>query len=109
MFMEVWMQWVPCKVNLTLLGFIYFACDLLRSYFHEPQKNEIYFLLFTFLVYLLKKPYSKPLKCNLVYIPIITLSHTTSRDIKWRQNKPWLPSIWLDIGDVITSLTLFRC
>ena len=22
----------------------YFARDLLRSYFHEPQKNEIYFL-----------------------------------------------------------------
>ena len=22
----------------------YFACDLLRSYFHEPQKNKIYFL-----------------------------------------------------------------
>ena len=26
------------------LGVTYFACDLLHSYFHEPQKNEIYFL-----------------------------------------------------------------
>ena len=34
--MEVWMQWVPCKV--------YFAQDPLRSYVHDPQKNEIYFL-----------------------------------------------------------------
>ena len=42
--MEVWTQQVPCKVNGLPLGVIYFACDLLRSYFHEPQKNEIYFL-----------------------------------------------------------------
>ena len=39
-FMEVWTQRVPCKV----LGVTYFARDPLRSYFHEPQKNEIYFL-----------------------------------------------------------------
>ena len=26
------------------LGDFYFARDPLRSYFHEPQKNEIYFL-----------------------------------------------------------------
>ena len=29
-----------------------------------------------------EKPYSKPLKCNVVYIPIITLSHATSHDFK---------------------------
>ena len=39
--MEVWTQRVPCKVNVTLE---YFARDPLRLYFHEPQKNEIYFL-----------------------------------------------------------------
>ena len=27
-----------------LTGVTYFARDPLRSYFHEPQKNEIYFL-----------------------------------------------------------------
>ena len=27
-----------------VLGIIYFASDPLRSYFNEPQKNEIYFL-----------------------------------------------------------------
>ena len=27
-----------------LLGVTYFACDPLRPYYHEPQKNEIYFL-----------------------------------------------------------------
>ena len=37
-------QWVMCKVNVTPSGAIYFACGPLRSYFHEPQKNEIYFL-----------------------------------------------------------------
>ena len=39
-FIEVWTQGVPCKVNVTP----YFARDPLRSYFYEPQKNEIYFL-----------------------------------------------------------------
>ena len=33
-FMEVWTQRVTCTVN--------FARDPLRSYFDEPQKNEIY-------------------------------------------------------------------
>ena len=35
------MQWVPCKVNVTPF---YFARSPLRSYFHDPQKNEVYFL-----------------------------------------------------------------
>ena len=35
--MEVWTQRVPSGVT-------YFARDPLRSYLHEPQKNEIYFL-----------------------------------------------------------------
>ena len=38
--MEVWTQWIPCKVK----GVTYFACAPLRSYFHDPQKNKIYFL-----------------------------------------------------------------
>ena len=29
-----------------------------------------------------EKPYSKPLERNVVYIPIITLSHATSHDFK---------------------------
>ena len=36
------MQWVLRKV--TVKGVTYFARDPLLSYFHEPQKNEIYFL-----------------------------------------------------------------
>ena len=45
MFIEVWTQYVPCKVNVTpILGVTYFARDPLRSYFDEPQKNEIHFL-----------------------------------------------------------------
>ena len=66
--------------------------------------NNIYSLgVFT------EKPYSKLLERNEVYIPIITLSQATSHDFKWCQNKPWLSTIWLDVGDVMTSLTLFRC
>ena len=40
-FMEVWTQRDPCKLNATPT---YLARDPLRSYFHELQKNEIYFL-----------------------------------------------------------------
>ena len=32
------------KLTWRPLGVTYFARDPLRSYFHEPQKNEIYFL-----------------------------------------------------------------
>ena len=56
-----------------------------------------------------EKRYSKPLERNVVCIPIITLSRATSHDFKWRQNKPWLSTVWLDVGDVMTSLTLSRC
>ena len=35
-----------------------------------------------------ENPYSKPLECNEIYISIITLSHATSHDVKWRQNQP---------------------
>ena len=52
--MEVWTQGVPCKVNMTPAPWrhVNFARDPLRSYFHEPQKNEIhhlylYFVFFT--------------------------------------------------------------
>ena len=37
--MKVWTQRVPCPSDI-----IYFARDSLRSYFHETQQNEIYFL-----------------------------------------------------------------
>ena len=53
-----------------------------------------------------EKPYSKPLESNVVYIPIITLSHATSQDFKWRQNKPWLSTIWLDVCDIIDTVPL---
>ena len=56
-----------------------------------------------------EKHYNKPLERNVIYIPIITLSHATSHDFRWRLDKPWLSTIWFDVGDVITSLTLFRC
>ena len=45
-----WSSWkyerTRSGANLTWRpsGFTYFACDALRSYFHQPQKNEIYFL-----------------------------------------------------------------
>ena len=89
-------------------GVTYFARDPLRSYFNEPAKNEIYFLNIYSLGIFTEKPYSKPLGCNVVYIPIITLSHATSHDFKWRQNKPWLSTLWLDVGDAMKSLALFR-
>ena len=56
-----------------------------------------------------EKPYSKPLECNVVYIPIIILSHATSHDFKWCQNKPWLSTIWLECQqrhDVIDAVPL---
>ena len=40
-------EWRPKGVTLTLhgtSGVTYFARDPLRSYFHEPQKNEIHLL-----------------------------------------------------------------
>ena len=42
--MEVWTQQVTCKVSDDLN----FARDPLRSYFHEPQKNEIHLLYLHF-------------------------------------------------------------
>ena len=43
-FMKVWTQRVPCKVNGMPFGRQLHARGSLRSCFHEPQKNEIYFL-----------------------------------------------------------------
>ena len=34
----------PAKLTWRPKGVTYFSRDPLRSYFHEPQKNEIYFL-----------------------------------------------------------------
>ena len=34
----------PVQSERDALGITYFARDPLRSNFHEPQKNEIYFL-----------------------------------------------------------------
>ena len=42
--MEVWMQRVTCKFGRH----DNFARDPLRSYFHEPQKNEIHLLYLHF-------------------------------------------------------------
>ena len=50
-------------------------------------------------IYILGVFTEKPYERNVVYIPIITLSHMTSHDFKWRQNKLWLSIIWLDVGD----------
>ena len=44
----------------------------------------VFYILGVFTV----KLYSDPLERNVVYIPIITLSHATSHDFKQRQNKP---------------------
>ena len=53
------------KLTWHPLGVTYFACDPLRSYFHEPQKNEIHFLnvpshvqgleMITFIIYKIYK------------------------------------------------------
>ena len=44
-FIKVWTQNVSCaKLTWRPLGVTYFARDLLRSYFDEPQENKIYFL-----------------------------------------------------------------
>ena len=53
-----------------------------------------------------EKPHSKPLERNVVYIPIITLSHIMSHDFKSRQKKPWLSTIWLDDGNVTDAVSL---
>ena len=52
-----------------------------------------------------EKPYSKAVERNEVYVS----SQATSHAGKWRQNKPWSSTIWLDVGDVMTSMALFRC
>ena len=46
--MQVWMQRVMCKVSDARRRHINFARDPLRSYFHEPQKNEIHLLYLHF-------------------------------------------------------------
>ena len=56
-----------------------------------------------------QKPYSETVKRNVVFIQIITLSHATSHGFAWHQNMPWLSTNWLNVGGVVTSLTLFRC
>ena len=43
-FMEYERNGSRAKLTWRPLGVTYFARDPLRSYFHEPQKNEIYFL-----------------------------------------------------------------
>ena len=50
--MEVSTQWDMCKVSDDLLmpegRHVNFAWDLLCSYFHDPQKNEIHLLYLRF-------------------------------------------------------------
>ena len=44
-FMDVWTQWVMCKVSAARRGrHVNFARDLLYSFFHESQKNRIHLL-----------------------------------------------------------------
>ena len=60
-----------------------------------PLNIFIYLFIYIYILGVFtEKPYSKPLECNVVYIAIITLSQATSHDFKWRQNKPWLSTIW---------------
>ena len=53
--MEVWTQRVLCKVNV--MPKTYFVRNLLCSYFHEPWKNEIYFLHKQLLLELSETPF----------------------------------------------------
>ena len=55
-----------------------------RPYFKFHLSNLTNYILGIFT----EKPYSNPLERNVVYIQIITFSHATSHDFKWRQNKP---------------------
>ena len=47
-FMEIWTQRVKCKVSDARRASRYLGRDPLRSYFHEPQKNEIHLLCLHF-------------------------------------------------------------
>ena len=118
---RLWSDWAGAQANLSLrwvhTGFVMsrLICTLTQMIFFQWQLSQylhckchlvtnIYIpVVFT------EKPCSKPLERNVVYILMITLSHAMSHDFKWRQNKPWLFTIWLDVGDVMTSLTLFCC
>ena len=74
------------------------AFDYVFSYIVSEFVNSYIPDVFT------ERPYSKPLERNEVYIPIITLTHSTSHDFKW--HKPWRSTIWLDFDDIMTSFTL---
>ena len=82
----------------------------------KPKTDEIWkqsMKLAYYNIYILssftENPHNKPLECNVVYTSIITLGHATSHGIAWRQNKPWFSPIWLQSGDITTSLTPFHC
>ena len=51
--MEVWTQLVTCKVSDAQRASHNFARDPLRSYFYDPQKNEIHLLYYIDFVYYL--------------------------------------------------------
>ena len=90
------MSWLKCFNRLFRNSYWKHDLSLLR---HWRLLLYIYILgVFT------EKPYSKPLERNVVYIPIITMSHATSHDFKWRQNKPWMSTIWLDVIDAVPLL-----
>ena len=72
---------------------------------------------FPFTFYILdvftEKPCSKPFEHNVLYIPIITLSHATSQNLNCV--KTWLSIICLDVGNVIDAVrllakkTVYKC
>ena len=57
--------------------------DLIKLMSNTQKMTSLAFLLYIYIFGVFtEKPYSKPLERNVVYIPIITLSHATSRDFK---------------------------
>ena len=87
------------SVRLSSRGVNTLVSKFLRNVFIQN-------IIFTVFGVFTDKPYSRLLERNVVYSPIITLSHATLHDFKWRQNKPWLSTILLDVGDVIDAVPL---
>ena len=85
--MEVWTQRVPSGVT-------YFARDLSRSYLHEPQKNEIYFLnVYKDILGALRWSARSGQKSNTFEMILVLVTKTISN---WRRG-PW------DISCIIST------
>ena len=97
------------RFNKSNLNFEISSISITSVFWAQCSSPNIYNLsVFT------EKPYSKAVERNEVYVSIITSSHATSHDGKWRQNKPWPSTIWLDIGDVndgsaVHNKTVCKC